>query len=224
MSDLPPLANDSAARTPDGTLLDASRPNPAPTPTSTPTPELLTNDASAPATPPVAPALPERYEFKSPTGDPINAPLVDAATPIFRELGLTQPQADKLFTLYNDHIAKPQSEQTLNAIREAGVRWEAETKADPELGPNLDRVKLDIGRALDIAMTPAERAKFVATVDQTALGFNPEMIRAFWKMAQKVSPGTHITGAGPSPQGQTAPGKSSRPSIAEAIYSNLKAS
>ena len=223
MPELPPLPNEPAARTPDGTLLDASRPSPTPTTTSTPT-EPSTNDPATTAAPPATPALPERYEFKSASGEPVNATLVDAATPVFRELGLTQPQADKLFSFYNDHIAKPQSEQTLNAIREAGQRWEAETKSDPELGPNLDKIKLDIGRALDIAMTPAERAKFVATVDQTALGFNPEMIRAFWKMAQRVSPGTHITGAGPSPEGQTAPGKSTRPSIASAIYGNLKAS
>lgn len=227
MPDSLPLPNDPTARTPDGTIVDSRDLTPSPTPTSstTPTPSE-TPDGNAPTTPPAAtPAatVPDTYTFKAPEGGEVDQTLVDTFSPVFKELGLTQAQADKLTEAYNKH-AQTQADITRNAIAEMGRQWETQTKADPELGTKLDQIKIDVGRALDVVLSPKEREAFQTAMNQTMIGNNPEFIRTFWKLAQRAAPGTHVAGGGPSPQGQSPTGQTQRPSVAASIWPNLKAS
>lgn len=225
MSDSQPLPNEPASRTTDGTLLDSrdvlASPNPTPTPStsSTPTSQSQTNEPAAPAAPAPTP-VPESYTFKAPDGGALDQTLVDAATPIFKELGLSQAQADKLVDLYTARV-RTDTENAVKVIQDLGKEWEAKFEADPELGPHRDRIRVDVGRALDATLTPAEKTAFQTAMDQTMVGNNPDFIRTIWKLAQRAAPGTHVSGGGPSPLGQTAPGKSSRPSIAESMWPNL---
>lgn len=226
MPDSPPLPNDPAARTPDGTIIDQSstQPTATPTPTTTPpatsSPEPSTRD---PATTPEPPAVPESYTFKAPEGATVDQTLVDAATPIFKELGLTQAQADKLVDLYNSR-AQSDVGRAIEAIKQMGKEWETKTLADPDIGPNLDKVKTTIAQSLDIALTPTERKDFADAMNQTMVGNHPAFVKAFYKLAQKIAPGTHVNGAGPSEAGQNPKGATSRPSLASSLWPSLPTS
>lgn len=219
-----PLPNDSATRTPGGTIIDARDiANPTPTPTPTPT-EPTPATTNEPPTPPDPASLPpDTYTFKAPEGQAVDQTLVDTFSPIFKDLGLTQAQADKLVDAQSKW-AKSQADLTGSAIEAMGARWMSETQADPELGPNLDKIKVDIGRALDQTLKPDERLAFQKAMNDTMAGNNPAFVRAYWKLAQKIGPGNHVSGGGPSPNGQTAVGRTERPSVAASMWPSLKAS
>ena len=172
---------------------------------------------------PDAPAVPDAYTFKpAMEGAEPDKDLVSAATPIFKELGLTQAQADKLVDLYNG-MAKKQSDIGLATIKAMGEKWEAEAKADPYIGPNLDKIKVDVGRALDRLeqARPGIKTRFANAMNMTMAGSNPAFIETFWELSKSIVEGTHVQAGGPSPQGQSSNGQSQRPSIAQAMYPNL---
>lgn len=148
-------------------------------------------------------------------------------TPLFKELGLTQDQAQKLFDVHAktliDAAKAPQS--TYESMRND---WQAKAKSDPDMAKavngdktGLDAVKLDMGRALSAIGDPTLAAEFKAAMDLTGAGDHPAFIKTFWKLAQFVTEGKHVTGGGPSPHGQQAPGTTNRPSPAAALYPNL---
>lgn len=47
---------------------------------------------------------PEKYEFKVPEGMTVDQALADKVSPLFKEVGLTQEQAQKLVDVYAEHI------------------------------------------------------------------------------------------------------------------------
>lgn len=47
---------------------------------------------------------PEKYEFKAPEGMTLDQALVDKVTPIFKEIGLSQEQANKFFDAYANNV------------------------------------------------------------------------------------------------------------------------
>jgi hypothetical protein len=148
--------------------------------------------------------------------------MVSAATPVFKELGLTQAQADKLVDLYNG-LAKGKADIGLATIKAMGEKWEGEAKADPYIGPNLDKIKVDVGRAMDrLEQTrPGIKARFANAMNMTMAGSNPAFIETFWELAKSITEGTHVVAGGPSPAGQSATGQTQRPSIAASMYPNL---
>lgn len=178
-------------------------------------------DATA-AAPKPEPVVPDTYTFKAPSGREPDKALVDTFTPVFRELGLTQAQADKLVDAYNAQ-SKSDADKAVETIQAMGRKWESETKADPVLGPNLDKVKMQIGQALD--MLPKEDVTaFRNAMNETMVGNHPAFIKTFWRMAEKMVAGTHVQGINPSPNGQSPSGHTERPSIAESMWPNLKTS
>jgi len=58
-------------------------------------------------------------------------------------------------------------------------------------------------------------------MDSTGAGDNPAFIKAFYKLAQRVTEGSYVQGRGPAEV--TAPG-GRRPSPAQAMYPNLPSS
>jgi hypothetical protein len=196
----------------------------AQTPVTQPTDQTQTSSPEPKAdAKPDAPATPDTYTFKpAMEGAEPDKDLVSAATPVFKELGLTQAQADKLVDLYNG-MAKKQSDIGLATIKAMGEKWESELKADPYLGPNLSKISEDVGRAKDLIeqARPGFKTRFANAMNMTMAGSNPAMVEGFWEMAKMVIEGKHVQAGGPSPQGQSATGQSQRPSIAQAMYPNL---
>ena len=91
-----PLANDPAARTETGEIIDRSATPPANEPAPEPKPGS---------------AAPESYtDFSVPEGHTLDAAAIESATPLFRELGLSQDQAQKLVDFYSTQVGKINAE------------------------------------------------------------------------------------------------------------------
>ena len=188
--------------------------------TNDPTEQTPPAHPAQPNEPSAADTVPDAYVFKDAEGKSLTSPLIDSVTPIFKELGLTQPQADKLVAEYNK-FAQKEADTATQAIQQMGARWEAETRADPEMGPKLDQIKVEIGRAMESTLTPTEREAFQRSMNETMAGNNPAFVRAFWKMAQKIGPAQHTSG-NPAPPGQNPSGTpNARPSVASAMWPKL---
>ena len=238
-----PLPNDAAARSPTGEILDV-RPEPTteakPTTTTTSTDNASTTDpkstepkpdAKAPATdatkPTEATGAPEKYaDFAAPVGYTIDTKLVEAAAPIFKELNLTQEQAQKLISLQAqtmiDAAKAPQA--AYEAMR---LEWRNTVAADAEIKSyatdgrtGADAVKVDIGKAL-ATLPPQLANEFKQAMDVTGAGDHPAFVKAIWKLSQSVIEGKPVSGAGPSKFGQADPSRPDKPSPAAAMYPNL---
>lgn len=223
------MPNDSAARSPTGEILEPAQiaaqtqttpkpeATPAPAPTSTPEPKSAPEPGKAP----------DAYTFTAPEGYVLDPKLVDEVTPVFKELGLTQDAAQKLFDIHTKTLIEaakaPQS--TYETMR---TEWVAAAKADPDMAKatngdktGLDAVKLDMGRALSALGDPALAADFRKAMDLTGVGDNPAFIKTFWKLSQFITEGKHVAGGGPSVHGQSPYGQGGRPSPAASLYPNL---
>lgn len=203
-------------------------PEPKPTPDGTPEPkpEPKLNADGSPVTPepkPDAPVVPEAYaDFKAPDNYTIDPKTIEAATPIFKELGLTQDQAQKLVTFHTEQLLAA-AKGPQDAYAATRTEWQTKTQADTEMKSyGFDKVKTDIGRALDSLGAPDLVKDFKAAMDITGAGDHPAFVKAMWKLSQFVGEGKHVSGAGPSRAGQIAPGKSEKPDLAHALYPNLK--
>jgi hypothetical protein len=229
-----PLPNDQAARSPTGEILEPSQiaTKPAvkagdpPVQTSTSTvPELKPADAKPSATT----GAPEAYtDFTAPEGYTLDKAAIDAFTPIAKELGLSQEQAQKLVGFHTAQMieAAKAPAATYEATRTA---WQAQVRADPDLAKavngdktGLDAVKLDIGRALTAIGDPVLAGEFKSAMDLTGAGDHPAFVKTLWKLAQFATEGKHVTGTNPSPHGQQAPGTQAKPTPAAAMYPNLR--
>jgi len=212
----PPLPNDPAARTADGTLKDAQAP------------ASTTTEPKAEPKPDAKPTVPEKYDFKPPEGQKLDDALVEKATPIFKELGLTQDAAQKLFDFYNTH-AKTSAEAATKLVNDMRSEWRDKITNDPNIGPKLGTEKdpgplmVAIGKAKDSIFEgdPKGLAAFNEAMNLTGAGDHPDIFKAWIKIAERVSEGTHVSGKGPSEQGQAVPNKAGRPSAAQAMYPNL---
>lgn len=202
-----PLMNSTEARTETGEIIDQGQLTQTTETTSTETPKATSG-------------APEAYtDFTAPEGVTLDPALIAEATPIFKELGLSQEGAQRLVDFHN---------KQMTAVREAGLKavtdlrnsWVDQVKADKDIGPKLDQVKVEIGRAKD-RLSPEVRAAFNEALDFTGAGDHPAVVKAFYEFAKLVNEGTHVAGRGPSPDGQSRDGKVSRPSLAGAMYPNL---
>ena len=143
---------------------------------------------------PVA-AGPESYEpFALPKGMEAAAPDVAAALSdavgVFRELGLTQEQGQKLVDLYGKHWIGAVDAFDLELSRRM-QEWGEEIQRDPELG----------GARLKESVTHARRAinnlggaELEAALEQTGAINHPQIFRAFVRMGRGLAEDTFVTG------------------------------
>ena len=237
-----PLMNDEAARSTTGEILDqatVTETKPATsTTTETPatTPSTTTTETKSAETKPTegekkpdAPAVPEKYEFKAPENYTLDPKLLETVTPLFKELGLTNEQAQKLVDIQiaREIAATRAPQDTYEATR---TKWQAETTSHPDIKnlvdkdsgkTGIDAVKIVMGRALNAIGDPALATEFKAAMDLTGAGDNPAFVRTFLKLADFVTEGKHVAGKGPSIAGQREPGKTALPTAAQALYPGL---
>ena len=196
----PPMPNTTEAREPDGTLKDASSPTAPKEETSSGAPEAYT-------------------DFKVPEGSELDKEIIDKALPLFKELNLPQEHAQKLVDFYND-INKASAAKLETVVQEMRTAWRNEAKADKDIGPKLDSVITEIGRAKDKLPEPIRNA-FNQAMDLTGAGDHPAIVKGIYELARLVNEGTHVAGKGPSVESQSKDGKVSAPSLAGAMYPHL---
>ena len=204
MTEEAPLTNSPEARTATGEIINQGE---APSKIET---------ASEPT---AAPVVPEAYSFTALEGQTLDEKLVAEATPIFKELGLSQESAQKLVDMYNKQTGGVQAE-LVKQVEKVRGEWRDQVKADPVMGKDLDKTLLEIGRAKDRLPTEI-RASFNEAMDLTGAGDHPAIVRALYELAKLVNEGTHVAGGAPSVHGQKPSGQATRPSMASAMYPNL---
>lgn len=127
---------------------------------------------------------PETYDkFTLPDGMEMTAEQLDQATEVFKELNLSQTQAQKLV----DFEAK------LSSQKDAGIQsawdkvnqgWVEESKADSEFGGENLTASLVTAKA---ARDAYGNDKFTEMLEITGVGNHPEMIRFLTKVGKDVS-------------------------------------
>lgn len=166
---------------------------------------------------------PEKYaDYKLPDGFTLDAEIKAKADGLFKGLGLSQEAAQSLVDFYGEQVSKIASAPA-KAYQDLTTQWRKDAESHPDLrgklGPGQE-VNVRIARALDGLGDPKLASEFREVMDLTGSGNHPAFIRVLDKLAQKVTEGTHVAGNGPSPAGQSEPGKAP-PSAAAAMWPKL---
>lgn len=153
---------------------------------------------------------PEQYEaFTAPEGFAIDEQMLGTFAPVFKELNLSQAQAQKLVDAAPQLITPAVQAATSKVLEQVGyagyAEWPAQVKADKELGGDKLQENLAVAlKARDAFATP-ELRKLLET---TPLGNHPEMIRFFYRAGKAISEDGFVPG-----------GKTTTPSTAARLYS-----
>lgn len=174
----------------------------APNGGATPEPATGAGDSAQetkPATAP-APVVPESYEFTAPEGMELDAVAVEAFTPIAKELGLNQAQAQKLADLYAGQVGRVMAQvQEAQAAQEAA--WVSEIKADPEIGGAKLEGNLSVAAKAIDAFGGADLRQALTI---TGAGNHPAIVRAFVEIGKAISEDNFIRSNGADPGGRSA--------------------
>ena len=126
--------------------------------------------------------VPETYaDFTVPEGvDGLDKAAMERATPLFKELGLSQENAQKLVNFYASEIQAGAQNQ-LESFSQLKQEWREKSSKDNEFGGDKFQENVGIAmKALDKFGTPELRE----LMDDTGVGNHPEVIRAFYKVGQ----------------------------------------
>lgn len=133
--------------------------------------------------------VPEAYELTAPEGMTIKPEHVELVTPVLKELGLSNDQANKLMPVaaqfaqsIADDIATQQLQQVADWRRE---RFE-EARNDPEIGgAKWDESVSYAAKALD-RFGAEKGSPFRTALDESGWGNHVEMVRMFAKIGRAI--------------------------------------
>ena len=126
-----------------------------------------------------ATAAPETYaDFTLPEGVEMDKGYLDALTPVFKEMGLSQEQAQRLI----DHQAaqvKAGDEARVQAFDQMTQEWLTAARADTEIGG--DKFEQNVANAR-LAVQKFGTPELNKLFTSQGIGNHPEIIRAFARM------------------------------------------
>ena len=127
--------------------------------------------------------LPDAYEFEVDDDEPITDAQLDEIAAYAKERGLSQEQAQSLVDMQSK--AMQDQQEQLKADHESTVdKWEADVKADVELGGDKYGENLELAkRGMERFFTP----DFTKYINETGFGNHPEVIRGFMKIGQALA-------------------------------------
>lgn len=119
---------------------------------------------------------PESYaDFAMPEGVELDSELLAEATPIFKEIGLSQEQAQKLVDLEAKRVQAAQQRQ-VDSFNQLKQDWLDQSKTDNEIGGEMfEESVADARLFLEKFGTP----ELKTLLNDYGVGNNPEFIRAF---------------------------------------------
>ena len=130
---------------------------------------------------------PEKYEFKAPEGQAFDGTVLGAYSEIAKELNLSQEAAQKVLDKVAPVIQARQAEQ-IEAVRTA---WGESAKTDKEFGGDKLTENLAVAKkALDTFGSP----ELKKLLNESGLGNNPEVIRAFYRAGKAISEDKFVVG------------------------------
>ncbi|PIK76377.1 peptidase [Pseudomonas sp. 382] len=136
------------------------------------------------------PAPPEAYAFSSlPEGYSISEEQLAAFSPVLKELGLTQEQADKLvaFDAQRSLAAQEASQQQAVEFRNKQVgEWETALRSDAVFGGANFDANVAVAQQFLTDFGSPELSAFLA---ESGLGSHPEVVRMFHKAGKELGEG-----------------------------------
>lgn len=127
---------------------------------------------------------PENYEdFTLPEGMEVDSELLDEARPLFKELNLTQEQAQKLVDLQSKYVREA-AEKQLDAWKETVTTWADESKKDKEFGGAKFEESLGYART---AIKQFATDDFKEMLNVSGTGNHKEMIRFLTRVGKAIS-------------------------------------
>ena len=238
-----PQSQPGPSREPDGTIKDQS-PTPSPDPKTTPPTDGSTDPGDGtsfltakqdqkvdaepkPDTDPkaddkkdgdAAAGAPEKYgDFKLPDGYKFDEKQLTDATALFKEMNLSQDQAQKLVDHYAANSLQA-AEAPYKAWADLQKQWM--TDIGDRFGSKTESVKTDIGKAIG-TLPPSLARSFRAALDLTGAGSNPDIVEGLHIMLKGLVEGGSVRQGNQSPEANKQPGAPARPSAAEAMYPHL---
>lgn len=163
------LTDTDSTATPDGVTADTTDGEGGDTDTSAGD----TDDGSQ--TPPDAYA-----DFVMPEGVEVDAALLNEATPLFKELGLTQDQAQKLVD-FQAKQAQASSESQVDAFNQLMNDWQEQSKNDKEFGGDAFEENVKIAQA---AIGKFGTPELKQLLEEHGVGNHPEVIRFMVKVGK----------------------------------------
>jgi hypothetical protein len=147
------------------------------------------------------PRAPEEYaEFKVPEGTTLDEQTGTEFKGLAKELDLTQEQAQKLLDFGGDKL-RAQIEAPYKLWAETQAKWQAEVKADPEIGGT--KFEQSIKDAAQV-FAPGESNPFVKdaaeakalreALNMTGAGNNPAIVKLFVKMGKVLAEPGSLSG------------------------------
>jgi hypothetical protein len=137
---------------------------------------------------------PETYELTPPEGfEKLDQEAVAAATPVFKELNLTNEQANKLMPVAGEFAKKiiaERDQQLLGEVAATRKNWLEEAKADPEVGgANWDTSLEAAAKAMDSLGFP-KGSPLRNYLNESGAGNHVEMIRLMAKVGKAIGEDT----------------------------------
>lgn len=124
-----------------------------------------------------AEGAPEKYEpFELPDGMDLDQAALDAVEPIFRELNLTQEQAQRLVS-YEAEQRQAYAEQVASQWQETREAWVQEVKDDPDVGGDSLPETMGLMKALMSDEMGLATPEFRADAVNYGFGDNPHVVR-----------------------------------------------
>lgn len=155
------LTQEDSATTPNSDAADAGTEG-----TDTPNPEIKADEGSLTA--------PDTYaDFVMPEGVTVDQAMLAEATPLFKELGLTQEQAQKLVDFQAKQVQASSQSQT-DSFNQLMNEWQEQSRNDKEFGGDKFEENVSIARsAIDKFGTP----ELKQLLEDHGVGNHPEVIR-----------------------------------------------
>lgn len=138
-----------------------------------------------------APAVPDTYAFSNlPEGYTLDDQAVGQWSGVFKELGLTQEQADKLVQMDAQRVLagnQAAEQQAAQARQQQMDTWVGDLKKDPQFGGANFEANVEVAnKALSAYGTP----ELTTMLRESGLGSHPEVVKFFHKVGKELQEGS----------------------------------
>ena len=139
--------------------------------------------------------IPEAYTFDMPEGVELDEKLANEFSPIMKDIGLTNEQANKLAAKLAE-VRMQEGQSQIDEYNSNLTKWENEVKADKELGGNnFDNTS----RVASLAVEKLGSPELIELLDNSGLGSHPALVR-FSFNAGKLLQEDDVSVGEPSPE------------------------
>lgn len=154
--------------------------------------EDKSGDGSEPEGGEKAAEVPEKYELEFPEGVEPDEKLLESVTPVFKELGLTNEQAQKLTAAYAGVY-----QASMEAHAAVVAEWATQVQDDKEIGGTRFKESVETARA---AIKQFADPSVLEQLDATGLGNHPGVVKMFYRIGKALGEDKHVPPGNPTHQ------------------------